>query len=61
MGVCVFLQVEEIFVSGEGTDAGCVGVGALRCSRLQRVCACHTEASAPVQQFHTMPLWSRIF
>jgi hypothetical protein len=51
VGVGVFPEGEEVFVGGERPDAGDIGIRPLRGSR----------ASAPVQQFQTMPLWSRIF
>src|ERR1019366_1626776 len=43
VGVGVFPEGEEIFVGGERPDAGGVGIGSLRGSRLQRVRACHAQ------------------
>jgi len=43
VGVGVFPEREEIFVGGESTDAGGIGVRSLRCSRLQGVGTSHTQ------------------
>src|SRR5579864_8766762 len=43
VGVSVFPQREKIFVSGERSDAGGVGVCALRSSRLQSVRTSHSQ------------------
>jgi hypothetical protein len=62
VGVCVFPESEEIFVGGERSDAGRIGIRSLRvldCKALAR--ATPRCASAPVQQFQTMPVWSIIF
>ena len=42
-GVGVFPGGEEIFVGSEGTDAGSIGIGALRGSRLQGVGTSYTQ------------------
>ncbi len=43
VGVGVFPQREEIFVSGERPNAGCIGIRALRSSRLQGIGASHPK------------------
>src|SRR6202040_227174 len=43
VGVGVFPEGEEIFVGGECPDAGGIGIGALRSSRLQSVRASHSQ------------------
>jgi hypothetical protein len=55
-------QREEILVGGKCRDAGGVASApceVLDCKGLAR--ATPRCANAPVQQFQTMPLWSRIF
>ena len=62
IGVGVFPEGEEIFVGGECPDTGGIGISPdefFACSALAR--ATPRCAKAPVQQFPTMPLWSRIF
>jgi hypothetical protein len=54
-------ECEEIFISGERSDAGGIGIRArevLDCKALAQ--ATPSCANAPVQ-FPTIPLWSRIF
>jgi hypothetical protein len=43
VGVGVFPEREEIFVGGEGSNAGRIGIRALRSSRLQSVCTGHAQ------------------
>jgi len=63
VGVGVFPEGEEIFVGGERPNAGRIGIRApcevFDCKAFAR--AIPRCANAPVQQFQTMPLWSRIF
>jgi hypothetical protein len=62
VGVGVFPEREEIFVGGERPHAGSIGISAPRSSHLQGVCTGHAQMrQRSVQQFQTMPLWSRIF
>jgi hypothetical protein len=61
VGVGVFPKGKEVFVSGERPD-GC-GIGTAPCEVLD--CKAFARATpkcanAPVQQFQTMPVWSRI-
>jgi hypothetical protein len=65
IGVGVFPEREEVFIGSEGASAGQVGIRSLplclKSSRLQRIRPSHAQmCQAPVQQFHTMPPWSRI-
>ena len=60
--VGVLPEREKIFVSGERPNAG--GVGIRPCEVFASKALAHATpkcANAPVQQFQTMPLWSRIF
>jgi len=62
VGVGVFPEREEVLVGGERPDAGGVGIRPCEvfdCKALAR--ATPRCANAPVQQFQTMPPWSRIF
>src|SRR5580700_1552 len=43
VGVGVFPESEEIFVGGEGANAGGIGIGTLRSFRLQGVCTRHSQ------------------
>src|SRR5208282_4374294 len=43
VGVGVFPKGEEILVGGERADAGGIGIRSLRGSRLQGVCASHSQ------------------
>jgi hypothetical protein len=43
VGVGVFPQREEVFVSSEGANAGGIGIRTLRSFRLQRIGTRHTE------------------
>ena len=62
IGVGAVPEREEIFIRGKGPDAGSIGIRSLRGSRLQSVRPRHSQMrQRPVQQFQTIPLWSRIF
>jgi hypothetical protein len=43
VGISIFPEGEEVFVSGQRPDAGSIGICALRISRLQRVCPRNTK------------------
>ena len=62
VGIGVFPERKKLLISGERPTAGQIGIRpceVLACKALAR--ATPRCASAPVQQFQTMPLWSRIF
>ena len=43
VGIGIFPEGEEVFVSGERPDAGCIGIRSLRGSRLQSVGSRYAE------------------